>query len=96
MKCPFELPVKPQSYTGVLENVWYKIVANGITVISGLTESQANFLVCVINSHEKLVDLAKDLDSGLKYLRETKREPYGFGIDRLEEKLQALKEAEKE
>ena len=54
MECPFELPVKKQSYTGVLENVWYKIVANGITVISGLTEPQADYIVCVINSHEKL------------------------------------------
>ncbi|KKM67255.1 hypothetical protein LCGC14_1473030, partial [marine sediment metagenome] len=40
-------------------------------------------------------ELAEDLRSGLKYLRDTETEPYGFGIDRLEEKLQALK-AEKQ
>ena len=49
----------------------------------------------LVNNYKKLVELAEDLRSGLKYLRDTKTEPYGFGIDRLEEKLQALK-AEKQ
>ena len=93
MECPFELPVEkaqmPKNTKGIklyrIDKVYFPY-----------TGDEADYIVQAINSHEKLVDLANDLEHGLKYLRQTKEEPYGFGIDRLEEKLQALKELEKQ
>ena len=93
MECPFELPVE-KIIKRPYANPCIEDVEN-IEICMCQDEAQADYIIQAINSHEKLVDLANDLRSGLKYLRDTQGEPYGFGIDRLEKKLQALKEAEK-
>ena len=48
-------------------------------------EANADFIVRAVNSHDALVAVIQDMLSGLEYLRQTKRDVYGFGIDRLEE-----------
>ena len=93
-KCPYKLPL--ESYYNTIGEMWLIKNREGKILWWDLTEQQATYIVQVINRHEKLVDLAKDLDSGLKYLRTMKCEVYGFGIDRFEKKLQALAEAEKQ
>ncbi len=90
MKPPFKLPVKKIRLRNI-ENSLYHIEQ----IVPPYTKDQADYIVTAINSHEGLVELAEDLRSGLEYLRDTKTEPYGFGIDRLEQKLQAL-EVEKQ
>lgn len=61
--------------------------------LSDLTEEENAFAKKVIHRWnafenggivEELRDVVKDMLSGLAYLRDTKTEPYGFGIDRLE------------
>ncbi|KKN07551.1 hypothetical protein LCGC14_1065720 [marine sediment metagenome] len=88
MKCPYNIPL--EAYYGTLSKMWLIKDAEGKVLFFDLTEAKADYIVTAINSHEKLVELAEDLRSGLKYLRDTKTEPYGFGIDRLEEKLGVL------
>ena len=102
MKCPFELPITKSVNKYKDEPDGFVLVQANRKLIHTAGRNKLNlsneldYIAKVINSHEKLMDLAKDLDSGLKYLRHTQSEPYGFGIDRLEEKLQVLKELEKQ
>ena len=98
MKCPIKTPVRVIETNGSIVDAENEMVIKVLyrNQIYDLQVQQLHYAAKAINSYEKLKDLADDLRSGLAYLRETKTEPYGFGIDRLEEKLQALEEAEKE
>lgn len=58
------------------------------------SKENADFIIRQCDAYKKYIDLAKDILSGSKFLRETDQYPYGFGIDRLEKKAeQALQEA---
>ncbi|KKL62610.1 hypothetical protein LCGC14_2183530, partial [marine sediment metagenome] len=77
MKCPYNIPL--EAYYGTLSKMWLIKDAEGKVLFFDLTEAKADYIVTAINSHEKLAELAEDLRSGLKYLRDTETEPYGFG-----------------
>jgi len=97
MKCPIKTPVRVIETNGSIVDAENEMVIKVLyrNQIYDLQVQQLHYAAKAINSYEKLKDLADDLKSGLSYLRDTNQIPYGFGIDRLEEKLQALKEAEK-
>lgn len=95
MECPFELPVKKQSYTDVLECIWYNIVdAGGITVISQLTESQADYIVQIINGHKKFKEALEEAGRDFYYIHrhseDAHEDSYKF-MSKVEQSLEAEK-----
>lgn len=94
MKCPYELPLR--SYKA-MNHKYCVCEKNANVLFNCLTKEQACYIIHALNCHEKLVNVVKDMLSGLEYMRRTGEIPYGFGIDRLEKAgTEALAEANEE
>jgi len=78
MECPYKIPFSTSELPNSVGEFWI-YDANHRALFNVDTKEQADYIVQAINNHKLLIELAEDLDSGLRYLREVNHVPYGFG-----------------
>lgn len=57
MECPYKIPLK--AYYGTLSKMWMVKDAEGKVIFFDISETQADYIVQAINSHEKLIELLR-------------------------------------
>ena len=99
MECPFELLVEKEISTQDAGKTYYRIIdANNRSIAAGLTEKNADYIVQVINSYEKLdeaIDEIEAVSCGEKQIESDGVYDDSDGMSWIYKRIQTLKKAEK-